>query len=145
MICRRAELGEMLMSYLISIGMLDSILATEYNFIKLIRFMFTHERYSVAQRLVDAVKVATLAVLYRVGWLHQSRSRCSAPGKCEAWATQEETRPYIAVDYSYFQARNIYCELNDRHSSSVSLLRIYTLYAEHLQRSNLKVLFCQNG
>ncbi|VDO88206.1 unnamed protein product [Heligmosomoides polygyrus] len=56
MICRRAELGEMLMSYLISIGMLDSILATEYNFIKLIRFMFTHERYSVAQRLVDAVK-----------------------------------------------------------------------------------------
>lgn len=93
MICRRAELGEMLMSYLISIGMLDSILATEYNFIKLIRFMFTHERYSVAQRLVDAVK-----------------------------------------------ARNIYCELNDRHSSSVSLLRIYTLYAEHLQRSNLKEL-----
>ncbi|KAK6051390.1 hypothetical protein COOONC_11105, partial [Cooperia oncophora] len=56
-ICRCADLGQMLMSYSTSIGMLDSILATEYNLIKFIRFMFTHDRYNIAQRLADAVKV----------------------------------------------------------------------------------------
>ncbi|WKY03407.1 hypothetical protein Q1695_004836 [Nippostrongylus brasiliensis] len=92
-VCRRAELGEMLMSYLISIGMLDCVLSTEYNFMKLIRFMFTQDRFSFSQRLTDAVK-----------------------------------------------AYDIYCELKEQHSSSVSLVRIYVLYAEHLQRVNSKEL-----
>ncbi|KAK5968139.1 hypothetical protein GCK32_003275 [Trichostrongylus colubriformis] len=88
-VCHSAELGKMLMSYSFSTGMLDSILATEHNLIKFIRLMFKYDRYSIAQRLVDAVKVVS-----------------------------------------------IYCKLNEKHSPLVSLVRIYAMYAEHLQRTN---------
>ncbi|VDM71057.1 unnamed protein product [Strongylus vulgaris] len=64
-VCRTAEMGQMLMSYSTPLGMLDAVLASEYNFIKFIRFMFTHDRYGVAQRLLDAVKmVGTYCLLY---------------------------------------------------------------------------------
>ncbi|EPB71339.1 hypothetical protein ANCCEY_09557 [Ancylostoma ceylanicum] len=59
-ICRTAEMGQILMSYSTPLGMLDTVLGKEYSFIKFIRFMFTHDRYSLAQRLVDAVKELTV-------------------------------------------------------------------------------------
>ncbi|KHJ90284.1 hypothetical protein OESDEN_09875 [Oesophagostomum dentatum] len=37
--------------------MLDAVLASEYNFLRFIRFIFTHDRYGIAQRLTDAVKM----------------------------------------------------------------------------------------
>ncbi|VDO31147.1 unnamed protein product [Haemonchus placei] len=88
-ICRCAELGQMLMSYSTSVAMLDSIISTEFNLIKFIRFMFTQDRHNIAQRLVDAVKVLGL-----------------------------------------------YCELNENYKPRFSLMWIYVLYADHLQRAN---------
>ncbi|RCN41464.1 hypothetical protein ANCCAN_12573 [Ancylostoma caninum] len=86
-ICRTAEMGQILMSYSTPLGMLDTVLATEYNFTRFIRFMFTHDRYSLAQRLVDAVKMV-------------------------------ET----------------YCQLFEKHSPLVSVVRVYVLYAGYLQK-----------
>ncbi|XGW10553.1 hypothetical protein V3C99_012225 [Haemonchus contortus] len=88
-ICRCAELGQMLMSYSTSVAMLDSIISTEFNLIKFIRFMFTQDRHNIAQRLVDAVKVFGL-----------------------------------------------YCELNENSKPRFSLVWIYVLYADHLQRAD---------
>ncbi|EYB89297.1 hypothetical protein Y032_0233g3084 [Ancylostoma ceylanicum] len=92
-ICRTAEMGQILMSYSTPLGMLDTVLGKEYSFIKFIRFMFTHDRYSLAQRLVDAVKMV-------------------------------ET----------------YCQLFEKHSPLVSLVRVYVLYAEYLQKCGTQEL-----
>ncbi|KAK6749176.1 hypothetical protein RB195_001645 [Necator americanus] len=92
-ICRTAEMGKILMSYSTALGMLDSVLVSEYNFIKFVRFMFTHDRYSIAQRLVDAVKMV-------------------------------ET----------------YCQVFEKHSPFVSLVRTYVLYAEYLHEAVVEEL-----
>ncbi|KAJ1352879.1 hypothetical protein KIN20_009370 [Parelaphostrongylus tenuis] len=59
-ICRRAEIGQIMMAYSTPIGMLDSVFKSEYNFIAFIRLMFTDDRHNISQRLIDAIKVVDL-------------------------------------------------------------------------------------